>query len=186
MSTRRPRQDFCASAESLFLVGSNSSTTGSLLLTLCTIYIRVPKELISRYVKICPTCQVRRGGRVTPPGSLRNSPNFDTVSPSQPPILSPPDSRRESVSTSRSNIAGISRPDQPPTYGYSWNNSHHSTHHQYQNMPPVSSPSGWTTLPRLVSGGAEGGIGGNMPMPAHHIDYPSPYEEPAAPGSHHY
>lgn len=34
------------------------------------IYSWVPKELISRFVKICPTCQVRRGGsRLTPPNS---------------------------------------------------------------------------------------------------------------------
>lgn len=58
---------------------------------------RVPKELISRFVKICPTCQVRRGGsRLTPPNSRRGSPRLEMVSRS-PKLPSPPISRRESA-----------------------------------------------------------------------------------------
>ncbi|KAJ5044090.1 hypothetical protein NUH16_000887 [Penicillium rubens] len=58
---------------------------------------RVPKELISRFVKICPTCQVRRGGsRLTPPNSRRSSPRLEMVSRS-PKLPSPPISRREST-----------------------------------------------------------------------------------------
>ena len=36
---------------------------------------RVPKELISRFVKICPTCQARRGGtsHCSSPGSFSNT-----------------------------------------------------------------------------------------------------------------
>ncbi|KAJ5813880.1 uncharacterized protein N7503_000630 [Penicillium pulvis] len=61
------------------------------------IYSWVPKELISRFVKICPTCQVRRGGsRLTPPSSRRSSPRLDRVSRS-PKLPSPPISRREST-----------------------------------------------------------------------------------------
>ena len=46
---------------------------------------RVPKELISRFVKICPTCQVRRGGsHLSPPDSRRNSPPM-ALSRIQPP-----------------------------------------------------------------------------------------------------
>ncbi|KAJ5105131.1 hypothetical protein NUU61_002478 [Penicillium alfredii] len=61
------------------------------------IYSWVPKELISRFVKICPTCQVRRGGsRLTPPNSRRGSPRLDMVSRS-PKLPSPPTSRREST-----------------------------------------------------------------------------------------
>lgn len=60
---------------------------------------RVPKELISRFVKICPTCQVRRGGsRLTPPNSRRGSPRLDMISRS-PKLPSPPMSRRESTLT---------------------------------------------------------------------------------------
>ncbi|KAG0157959.1 hypothetical protein PDIDSM_5471 [Penicillium digitatum] len=60
------------------------------------IYSWVPKELISRFVKICPTCQVRRGGsRLTPPNSRRSSPRLEMVSRS-PKLPSPPISRRES------------------------------------------------------------------------------------------
>ncbi|KAK5788490.1 hypothetical protein VI817_009448 [Penicillium citrinum] len=60
------------------------------------IYSWVPKELISRFVKICPTCQVRRGGaRLTPPNSRRGSPRMEMISRS-PKLPSPPISRRES------------------------------------------------------------------------------------------
>ncbi|KAJ5176454.1 uncharacterized protein N7482_002331 [Penicillium canariense] len=58
---------------------------------------RVPKELISRFVKICPTCQVRRGGsRLTPPNSRRGSPRLEML-PRSPKLPSPPISRREST-----------------------------------------------------------------------------------------
>ncbi|KAJ5794438.1 hypothetical protein N7457_001037 [Penicillium paradoxum] len=61
------------------------------------IYSWVPKELISRFVKICPTCQVRRGGsRLTPPNSRRSSPRLEMV-PRSPKLPSPPISRREST-----------------------------------------------------------------------------------------
>lgn len=57
----------------------------------------MPKELISRFVKICPTCQVRRGGsRLTPPNSRRSSPRLEMV-PRSPKLPSPPISRRESA-----------------------------------------------------------------------------------------
>lgn len=46
---------------------------------------RVPKELISRFVKICPTCQVRRGGsHLSPPDSRRNSPTMELSRPQRP------------------------------------------------------------------------------------------------------
>ncbi|KAJ5775967.1 uncharacterized protein N7511_000978 [Penicillium nucicola] len=61
------------------------------------IYSWVPKELISRFVKICPTCQVRRGGsRLTPPNSRRSSPRLEIV-PRSPKLPSPSVSRREST-----------------------------------------------------------------------------------------
>ncbi|KAL5332240.1 hypothetical protein BJX70DRAFT_151831 [Aspergillus crustosus] len=61
------------------------------------VYSWVPKELISRFVKICPTCQVRRGGtRLTPPSSRRSSPRLD-VSSRSPKLPSPPSSRRQSA-----------------------------------------------------------------------------------------
>lgn len=59
---------------------SGGSTHGSYwgilafwVLLLNTMY-RVPKELISRFVKLCPTCQVRRGtSRNTPPHSEKGT-----------------------------------------------------------------------------------------------------------------
>lgn len=66
------------------------------------IVIRVPKELISKYVKMCPTCQARRGSsHLTPPSSGRSSPViFSPTGPLYGPptgMLSPPDSRRDSM-----------------------------------------------------------------------------------------
>lgn len=58
---------------------------------------RVPKELISRFVKICPTCQIRRGtARVTTPNSRRGSPSLKVSSRSSK-FPSPPVTRRESA-----------------------------------------------------------------------------------------
>lgn len=65
--------------------------------------IRVPKELISRFVKLCPTCQVRRGGasaRTSPPDSDRDS-YMHTQSPG---LISPPQSRRESIAARKSSM----------------------------------------------------------------------------------
>jgi len=73
-------------------------------------FLRVPKELISRFVKICPTCQVRRGGsRLTPPNSRRSSPRLDMV-PRSPKLPSPPISRREST------FSGQMHLDRTPDY----------------------------------------------------------------------
>ena len=66
---------------------------------------RVPKELISRFVKLCPTCQVRRGGasaRASPPDSDRDS-YMQTRSPGG--LISPPQSRRESIGTRTSSMS---------------------------------------------------------------------------------
>ncbi|KAL1958334.1 hypothetical protein VTO42DRAFT_4651 [Malbranchea cinnamomea] len=152
-------------------------------------YSWVPKELISRFVKICPTCQIRRGGpRITPPASLRNSPNFDTVTPSQPPpLLSPPDSRRESV-VSRPSIGSMSRPEQSHTYTYSWGNSRANGNHQYQtSMPPVSSITAWGTLPRSISGGGvDSAVGNGMSVSSHQLDYAPSYGDSHLNGPHQY
>jgi len=74
---------------------------------------RVPKELIARFVKSCPTCAARRNpvgynlsgqstpgatsavAQQTPPGSQDTSPVAYT--PTQPVIASPPQSRRQSL-----------------------------------------------------------------------------------------
>lgn len=94
--------------------------------TLLTRLTRVPKELISRFVKICPTCQVRRGGsRLTPPNSRRSSPRLDMV-PRSPKLPSPPISRRES------NFSGQMPLDRTPDFfghlhGHNgWLDSHQS------------------------------------------------------------
>ncbi len=73
----------------------------------------MPKELIARFVKSCPTCAARRNpvgynlsahstprvsptvAQQTPPGSQNTSPVAYT--PTQPVIASPPQSRRQSL-----------------------------------------------------------------------------------------
>lgn len=56
---------------------------------------RVPKELISRFVKLCPTCQVRRGtSRNSPPESER-SPE-EVTEPQSPEVPSGCSSRKNS------------------------------------------------------------------------------------------
>ncbi|KAN0075987.1 hypothetical protein V8E54_007257 [Elaphomyces granulatus] len=72
------------------------------------IYSWVPKELISRFVKICPTCQVRRGGsHISPPNSPTSSPRQETASRS-PSLPSPIESGRGS-SFSRVSLAEASQ-----------------------------------------------------------------------------
>lgn len=77
---------------------------------------RVPKELIANYVKICPTCQARRGSvHLTPPNSGRSSPTAYSPSyGSTTGMLSPPDSRRDSIvryPLSSEGQSGLSSPE---------------------------------------------------------------------------
>lgn len=95
------RQNIGAGATYLFMVSPEAFLSGGREPTthrsLIAFQYRVPKELISRFVKICPTCQVRRGGsRLTPPNSRRGSPRLEMPSRS-PKLPSPPISRREST-----------------------------------------------------------------------------------------
>ncbi|KAL5355464.1 hypothetical protein BJX96DRAFT_161745 [Aspergillus floccosus] len=87
MPTWRKGQDISPGPSDIFMVCGNPVLERSM----------VPKELISRFVKICPTCQVRRGGpRLTPPNSRRSSPRLD-MAPRSPKLPSPPVSRRDST-----------------------------------------------------------------------------------------
>lgn len=88
---------------------------------------RVPKELISRFVKICPTCQVRRGGsRLTPPNSRRSSPRLEMV-PRSPKLPSPPISRRESSFGGQVALGRIQPDYFSQLHGHSgWLDSHQS------------------------------------------------------------
>lgn len=65
----------------------------SLILTL----YRVPKELISRFVKLCPTCQVRRGmNRNSPPNEGKSPPDFNDTDSPPDDDEAPTKARRES------------------------------------------------------------------------------------------
>lgn len=81
----------------LHSIPPENKVISSLLWAICWQNHRVPKELISRFVKICPTCQIRRGGlRITPPSSRKSTPQSESISHS-PGIQSPFASRRESM-----------------------------------------------------------------------------------------
>lgn len=161
---------------------------------------RVPKELISRFVKICPTCQVRRGGsRLTPPNSRRSSPKLTTLP--NPQLLSPPGSRRDSVIGRPSVASGRSQNEyshhiQGSGWGHSHSHSHshsqgnghghggpgslHHLHHsQYQHHVNPLAPTGLGTLPRSISSAMDSMPGGGMHMPSSHLDYHTSYEEAA-------
>jgi hypothetical protein len=65
----------------------------------------VPKELISRFVKICPTCQVRRGAGRASTQESEKSPDEYAHSPG----TASPESRRSSLAMTR-NMASASSP----------------------------------------------------------------------------
>lgn len=79
------------------------------MLTL-TLY-RVPKELISRFVKLCPTCQIRRGvSRNSPADEAKSPPDFNDTDSPPDDDESPTKARRESnISTQESSFL-----DMPP------------------------------------------------------------------------
>jgi hypothetical protein len=137
---------------------------------------RVPKELISRFVKICPTCQVRRGGsRLTPPSSHRSSPQMATTGGSSL-LLSPPDSRRESA-LHRSNHA-----QRPSGDGFlhlqgqgSWSLSNQPLHNSLgMNHTAVGSLSS-TSTPTASNPTTMSSLGGGFSMPPSHFDYGPSY-----------
>ncbi|KAL4915566.1 hypothetical protein BDW62DRAFT_219267 [Aspergillus aurantiobrunneus] len=129
------------------------------------IYSWVPKELISRFVKICPTCQVRRGGtRLTPPSSRRGSPALKIPSRS-PKLPSPPISRRQSA------IAGSASLEKHQTEYFhqqnNWVDSGRKRHrHASLSIGPV----------RSVSGGVLGQLPGSISttLDSFHNDHPVP------------
>ena len=150
---------------------------------------RVPKELISRFVKICPTCQIRRGGsRVTPPASLRGSPKLETATPAQPLLLSPPDSRGEPIA-GRQSMSGMSRSTHPSTYGYSWDCTQHGVHGPHHAaMSPTPSSAVWGSLPRSINGPVDpSGMASNLPMAPNQLDYTaSTYDGSHGVSGHHH
>ncbi|KAJ5134089.1 hypothetical protein N7526_005454 [Penicillium atrosanguineum] len=98
------------------------------------IYSWVPKELISRFVKICPTCQVRRGGsRLTPPNSRLGSPRLEMV-PQSPKLPSPPIIKRDS---SYGGQVALDRA-QPDCFGQLHSHSWMDGHQNLQSRPGLN------------------------------------------------
>jgi hypothetical protein len=67
---------------------------------------RVPKELISRFVKLCPTCQVRRGTSRNSPPECERSP--EEMTDPQSPEAPPKSSSRKNSSIHKNNTASES------------------------------------------------------------------------------
>ncbi|PGH10969.1 hypothetical protein AJ80_07326 [Polytolypa hystricis UAMH7299] len=155
------------------------------------IYSWVPKELISRFVKVCPTCRNRRGAtRGSPPATRQCSPRLGSLS-GHSMLLSPSDSRRDSV-ISR---PGGDRPQSNYTHvpGSAWGNSasHHHMHGQYHHNLHSASPAGLGTLPRSMVGGSAGGttmgpLTGSISMSPNHLDYGTTYESTHSLNDPHY
>ncbi|KAL4789383.1 hypothetical protein BDV19DRAFT_26946 [Aspergillus venezuelensis] len=147
------------------------------------IYSWVPKELISRFVKICPTCQVRRGGaRLTPPNSRRGSPPLE-VSSRSPKLPSPPISRRQSA------IAGsvpLERPQMEYFHPQNWLDSgRKSQRHTTLSMGAVRSVSGAAIshLPGSISTTLDP-FHNDLPVPSLQVNYGSGYSGTHGSSSH--
>lgn len=127
--------------------------------------------MISRFVKICPTCQVRRGGsRLTPPSSHRSSPQITTADNS-PLLFSASDSKRGSTTDHHSRRDGF-----VPLQGQGgWPLSSHQLHSPLgMNHVTIGSLSPASTQtasnPTTI-----GSLGGAFSMPSNHLDYGSGY-----------
>lgn len=119
---------------------------------------RVPKELISRFVKICPTCKARRGSNphVSPPISPKHSSSVYS-SPQSPALLSPPASRRDSLLSRHSSMLPSS-PVSTNVYGSHYQGNQWLSSAQNVHSPePVHSGSSST----MVSGSSMSSIGQN-------------------------
>ncbi|KAB8240429.1 hypothetical protein F9C07_1563276 [Aspergillus flavus] len=147
------------------------------------IYSWVPKELISRFVKICPTCQVRRGGsRLTPPNSRRSSPRLEIVSRS-PKLPSPPISRCESS-------LNVQLPLDRPQANFltqfnghnSWSESSKGIHQRPSFSPGHGFAKATPPLPSSVS--VLDSLHGDLPDPSSQVNYNSGFTSPLGPSSH--
>lgn len=148
---------------------------------------RVPKELISRFVKICPTCQVRRGGaRLTPPSSRRSSPRLEVLSRS-PKLPSPPMSRRDSTLNGQ---LVLERPQSDYFTQFSshgtWLDSQRSLQErQAISAGHVRSFNGGTMghLPGTLPGTLDS-FHGDMPVSSSQVSYNAGYPSTHGPSSH--
>ncbi|PWY79533.1 hypothetical protein BO70DRAFT_316065 [Aspergillus heteromorphus CBS 117.55] len=132
------------------------------------IYSWVPKELISRFVKICPTCQVRRGGsRLTPPSSRRSSPRLEVASRS-PKLPSPPISRRDSTLNGQVPI------DRPQADYFTQFNSHGTWLESQRSLQERQAMN--TGHVRSFNSGAMGHLTSTLPgtLDSFHSDMPVP------------
>ena len=105
---------------------------------LTRISFRVPKELISRFVKLCPTCQVRRGtAHASPPTSDKGSISdyLDQQSPPHIDMLSPPKSRRSSIASRQCGTSAVT-----PGQASSYNTAFQTQNRWMSSAPQITSP----------------------------------------------
>ncbi|KAL4879993.1 hypothetical protein BJY04DRAFT_208284 [Aspergillus karnatakaensis] len=148
------------------------------------VYSWVPKELISRFVKICPTCQVRRGGgRLTPPSSRRSSPRLE-ISSRSPKLPSPPISRRQSA------ISGAASLERPQIEYFHQQNSwvdpgRKTQRHASLGMGAVRSVSGGmlSHLPASIPNTLDS-FHNELPVPSLQLNYGNGYSAHGSAASH--
>lgn len=150
-------QNFCPREAYIFMASHwVKQISISTLIDLC----RVPKELISRFVKLCPTCQVRRGpNRNSPPESERSpeamtegqSPDVPSVSSSRKNTLAHKQIPSNENLSSQAGFATSSTFEQQnrwmtplPPQDVSMSRSNHLTinnnlngHEGYSTIPPM-------------------------------------------------
>jgi hypothetical protein len=122
---------------------------------------RVPKELISRFVKICPTCKTRRGSNshVSPPISPKNT-SSTYSSPQSPGGLSSPVSRRDSLLSRHSSIFPSS-PVSTNMYGSHYQGSQWFSSPQYDHGPGAvhqGSSNAMGSNPSMANMGGQNGL----------------------------
>ncbi|EXJ93560.1 hypothetical protein A1O1_01952 [Capronia coronata CBS 617.96] len=138
------------------------------------VYSWVPKELISRFVKLCPTCQVRRGTNRNSPPESEKSPEARMEAQS-PDTASATDSRKDSMAGRQPSLninlplqsAGFNsssafqqqnrwmtplQPQQTETHRINdvSNGTNLNSHETYNTMPPMPMNCTNSTLPGLA------------------------------------
>lgn len=119
-------------------------------------FARVPKELISRFVKICPTCQIRRGGtHLSPSDSGRGSPppELGRIQSSQAAYPYMPGQKMADFEDDRRNSTSSSY-DYPESRNRQWDG--------YNSLNSHSVNSTWSTSPSNYQ---------YQPRPQHHHHY---------------
>lgn len=159
------------------------------------IYSWVPKELISRFVKICPTCKARRGSnsQLSPPVSPKNRHSLYSP-PQSPQFNSPLNSRRDSVLPRYSSMLPSS-PVSTSMYGSQYQGNQWLSPAQNSFSPGTvhSSPPNGTIPSSPMVNTSQNGMplsytspGFHNPGLGSHRSYANDYDTPTSYSQHHH